>query len=76
MSEWEEGFLSRPLSAQVCESIPAAPQQVLCLSCFTFPIGPSGGTQPPVGPASGADSREEHLAAAGPEASAVLTGVC
>lgn len=57
------------------ESVPVA-KQVLCLSGFTFPKGPSGGTAHLMEQAAGVDSAEGLPAAAGPEAPAVLAGVC
>ena len=51
-------------------------KQVLCLSGFTFPKGPSGGTAHLMEQAAGVDSAEGLPAAAGPEAPAVLAGVC
>ena len=50
----------------------------LCnLVVFPFlPKGPSGGITPSVGPADRADSREGHAPSPGPEAPAVLAGMC
>lgn len=47
----------------------------MCLSGFTSPKGPSGGTEPPVGHAAGGDPGEGCPAAEGPETPTVLPEV-